>query len=176
MGNNPMTPFLNKENLNGFFRYAMALTANKQDAEDLVHTGIERALKGGFSTIENKPAYIRTIIRNAWYDELRKQRIRNEVTTDLNDTAGLNEIEIPTSMLEVNPVDIIISEIELERVWGKLADQQREILYFWCVLGMTAAEMAKELKLPRGTVLSRIHRLKIFFQKLQDNVSEVQHD
>ncbi len=79
-------------------------------------------------------------------------------------------------MLEVNPDDVIFTEIELQRVWNKLADQQREILYFWCVLGMTAAEMAKELKLPRGTILSRIHRLKMYFQKSQDNVSEVQHD
>ncbi len=86
MGYNAMTPFLNKENLNAFFRYAMALTANKQDAEDLVHTGIERALKGDFTSIENKSAYIRTIIRNAWYDELRKQRIRNEITLDILDS------------------------------------------------------------------------------------------
>lgn len=173
-----MASFLNKENLNDFYRYAMALSGNKQDAEDLLHSGIERALKGNFSSVENKPAYIRTIIRNAWYDELRKQKVRKEITAEYNDYEEGEDpdTELPTSIYDENPGEIIIAEIRLERVWNELQDQQREILYLWCVMGMTAAEMADELKLSRGTVLSRIHRLKLYFQKTHSIANEVQHD
>lgn len=174
-----MPHFLNKERLNGLFRYAMALTAEKQDAEDLLQTGIERALKGDFASIENKSAYIRTIMRNAWYDELRKQKIRQtSLYSELDHDAFLNtqtedtNDQVPVSLIEVDPSNIIISEIELQKAWIKLGDQQREILYLWCVLGMTAAEMAQELKLSRGTVLSKIHRLKLFLRQQPQHVQQ----
>lgn len=174
-----MSHYLNKERLNALFRYAMALTAEKQDAEDLLQTGVERALKGDFSTIENKAAYIRTIMRNAWYDELRKQKTwQTSAYTDLEQKGDSStqtestEYDVPVSLIEADPSNIIISEIELQKAWLKLEDQQREILYLWCVLGMTAAEMAQELKLSRGTVLSKIHRLKLYLKQQPQHVQQ----
>jgi RNA polymerase sigma-70 factor (ECF subfamily) len=172
--------FFNKDNLNQLYRFAIALTANSQTAEDLLHTGIERALTGKLSTIDNKMAYVRTIIRNAWYDELRKKKSHNEVSSDfLEDNS---EVEInPTSLLEPDSNDVTIQQIQLQQIWILLSDQQRELLYLWCILGMTAAEIAIELKLPRGTVLSKIHRLKAALQKYHQQPSpalanEVRHD
>jgi RNA polymerase sigma factor (sigma-70 family) len=179
MGCYDVKPFLNKDKLNQLYRFALALTANSHNAEDLLHTGIERALKGNFSEVENKMAYIRTIIRHAWYDELRQKKTHNEVSSDVIDNEEHN-FE-PTSLTEPDSNDVIIQQIQLERTWTLLTDPQRELLYLWCILGMTAAEMAIELKLPRGTVLSRIHRLKAALQKYNSplatiRVNEVQHD
>jgi RNA polymerase sigma-70 factor (ECF subfamily) len=180
MGWYAVKPFFNKDNLNQLYRFAIALTTNSQTAEDLLHTGIERALTGKLSAIDNKMAYVRTIIRNAWYDELRKKKSHNEVLSDfLEDDTGC-DIE-PTSLIEPDSNDVIIQQIQLQRTWVLLSDQQRELLYLWCILGMTAAEIAIELKLPRGTVMSKIHRLKVALQKYHQQLSpvvvnEVRHD
>ncbi|MFT6153399.1 MAG: RNA polymerase sigma-70 factor (ECF subfamily) [Crocinitomicaceae bacterium] len=179
MGCYAVKPFLNKDNLNQLYRFSMALTANSQNAEDLLHTGIERALRGNFSAVENKMAYIRTIIRNAWYDELRQKRTHNEVSSDFIDEDEEN-VE-PTSLIELDPNNVMIQQIQLQRTWELLTDQQRELLYLWCILGMTAAEIAIELKLPRGTVLSKIHRLKSALyihqkKQAQSVLNEVKYD
>jgi RNA polymerase sigma-70 factor (ECF subfamily) len=179
MGCYAVKPFLNKDNLNQLYRFSMALTANSQNAEDLLHTGIERALRGKFSAVENKMAYIRTIIRNAWYDELRQKRTHNEVSSDFIDEDEEN-VE-PTSLIELDPNNVMIQQIQLQRTWELLTDQQRELLYLWCILGMTAAEIAIELKLPRGTVLSKIHRLKSALyihqkKQAQSVLNEVKYD
>jgi len=43
---------------------------------------------------------------------------------------------------------------------GLSSTHEREILYYWAVEGMTAAQIATTLDSRRGTVLSRIHRLR----------------
>jgi RNA polymerase sigma factor (sigma-70 family) len=181
MGQYAVKPFLNKDSLNQLYRFSMALTANSQNAEDLLHTGIERALRGNFSAVENKMAYIRTIIRNAWYDELRQKRTHNEISSNFIDEDADSENVEPTSLIELDPNNVIIQQIQLQRTWGLLTDQQRELLYLWCILGMTAAEISIELKWPRGTVLSKIHRLKSALHKYHKQSSsavlnEVKYD
>jgi len=37
---------------------------------------------------------------------------------------------------------------------------EREILHLWAVEGMTTAQIAEQLDTPRGTVLSRIYRMR----------------
>ena len=151
----------------------MALTGIQEDAEDLLHTGLERALKQNLSHLENKNAFLRTIMRNFWYDELRKKKVRAEHVV-----SQLSEENNATPINEPDANAILIDHIQLERSWSQLQDQQRELLYLWCILGMTAAEMAEELDLPRGTVLSRLHRLRQQLQseKIIQDKSEVQHD
>jgi RNA polymerase sigma-70 factor (ECF subfamily) len=38
---------------------------------------------------------------------------------------------------------------------------EREILYFWAIEGFSTTEVAKIMKMPKGTVLSKIHRMRI---------------
>ena len=51
---------------------------------------------------------------------------------------------------------------------------ERELLFFWAVEGCTAQEIADRTDSPRGTVLSRIHRLrqKILSQQAQDKLKD----
>ena len=54
----------------------------------------------------------------------------------------------------------MISRDQLEVIWSRLDGCEREILYYWAVEGMTAAQIASTTGSRRGTVLSRIHRLR----------------
>ena len=45
-------------------------------------------------------------------------------------------------------------------MWSLLDPLEREILYYWAAEDMTAAQIASTLGTRRGTVLSRIHRLR----------------
>ena len=153
-----MKQFLDRDNFNKLYGFAYCLAGDAQEAEDLLHTSLEKALRTGLKGVDNKNAYLRTIIRNLWYDELRKKEVRRnyEETTAKDETISLEEPDPTLWMLD---------EIQLERCWQTISDEHRELLYYWCVLGMSTSEISAELDVPRGTILSRIHRLKKQLQK-----------
>lgn len=145
---------LDKESLNQLYRYAMALTANKADAEDVLQTSIERYLKNCKLTLSDNLPLARKIMRNYWFDELRKLKVREGYADKVQ-----QEHE-SISMLDNSLEDVCISEHDLSKIWTTLTDSQRELLYMHGVLNYTAQEIAQEQNQPRGSVLSRIHRLK----------------
>jgi RNA polymerase sigma-70 factor (ECF subfamily) len=56
--------------------------------------------------------------------------------------------------------DIVIAEHEVEAIMAMLEPLEHELLFFWAVEGYTAQEIADRTDSTRGTVLSRIHRLR----------------
>ena len=55
---------------------------------------------------------------------------------------------------------MVIDEQTLDQVWRLLDPLERELMYLWAVEGFTAQQIATELEQPRGSVLSRIHRIR----------------
>lgn len=141
------------DSLNRLYRYAYSLTGNKAEAEDLLQDGLERYLRAGQGSVDNPLAYVRRILRNGFIDGLRRRDLHPESLHP--DESGAQDIDMRT--LEV----ILIDQDLLEQIWQRLAPFEREILYFWAVEGMTVQEVANELGTPRGTILSRIHRLRV---------------
>ena len=143
-----------KASLNQLYRYGITLTGNEADAEDVLQTSMERYLENcQLSLSENLPL-ARKIMRNYWFDELRKLKVRQGYADQMqqeNDSI---------SMLDNSLEDVCISQYDLAKLWGTLTDEQRELLYMHGVLSYTAQEIAEEQGQPRGSVLSRIHRLK----------------
>ena len=121
----------------------------------------------------SKEAYLRKIMRNYWYDECRKKKTRqlyaqsqaNSFIIDQDD----NLVHISQNSDEL--IDLIITQNEVEKLWGVLDDHQRELLYLYSVLEYTTQEIVDELDLPRGTVLGRIHRLKKYLKAQALNTS-----
>ena len=66
------------EHIDGLFAYAMALTRNCYDAEDLVQETYLRAIQamGRLREDGNTKAWLYTILRNIRLNEVRQQRIR----------------------------------------------------------------------------------------------------
>lgn len=150
--------YLDPATLNQLLRYGIALTGNRSDAEDVLHTAIERFLRSKQAAIKEECAYIRKIMRNYWYDEQRKQRSRHNYIeqTISNNTDDHQVIALNDNALE----QLLINQQQVAMIWSQLDDEQRELLYFHCVLEYSAQQIADELSCPRGTILSRLSRLK----------------
>jgi len=149
-----------QQQLNQLYQYCLSLTSHSANAYDLLQTALEKFLKQDKRQVESHMGYIRRIIRNQFIDDCRRQQI---IAFDpIEDTEALS--------LETRSLDQVMIEQDLvEKAWVLLNTAEREILYLWAMLGYSSSEIAKELDSPRGTVLSRIHRLK---QKLQNKFQE----
>ena len=140
-----------KQQLNQLYQYAYSLTANRDEAYDLLQTCLEKYLRNQGS-VKNARAWMIKVMRNQFYDQVRRQQPE---LIDLNDSR-LASISDELGSLE----DMVIERDMIEQLWNELDYNEREILYFWAVLGCTSTQIAKSLDAPRGTIVSRIHRVK----------------
>jgi RNA polymerase sigma-70 factor (ECF subfamily) len=153
-----MDQFLSEDQLQSLFQYAMVLSENRQDAHDLLQSAIESyliRLQRGKETIANPLAFVRALIRNRFIDHYRhSQRWQNESYEEMN-------------VYDISPVcleEITITGQELESLWSRLSVMERDILYHWAVLGYSTDEVCALFAIPRGTFLSKVHRLRQRFR------------
>jgi len=151
----------NKEELNQLYRYALSLCAHEQTAYDLVQSGVERYLKK-ISTLseslENPLAYIKSIIRNCYFDLERHRKVVSIISIDADDASGMDEY---IGLVDSDPMeDILMNQQEVQQLLGSLNAQENELLYLWAVEEHTVEEISQIYAKPRGTVLSKLHRLK----------------
>ena len=145
------TMVLDRENLQKLHRYAYSLTANEADAYDLLQSAIETSLNRPADSKNKTIAYIRVIMKNRFIDEYRHKQ-----TFPLEDIDGHNPVSIDESSLE----DVVIASHDLASLWKTLESVDREVLFYWAVEGFSMREIADKLEISRGTLLSRIHRLR----------------
>lgn len=147
-----MTEFIRfeQQQLNQLYQYACALCDDGDDAYDVLQSCLEKFLRQQPSC-DNPMAYLRRMMRNYFIDQYRaKQKV---------EFADFNEqqlFDLSATSLE----DLICERDYLDKVWQQLSAQEREIIYYWAVLGYSTDELAQQLQQPRGTLLSRIHRLR----------------
>ncbi len=154
--------FFNRAELNNLYRYGYALCTNQDDAYDLLQYALEKYLHKpvGYNNAKNL-AYVRTTMRNRFIDEYRKLTRFPEEEYDDSSLVAIDE-----SSLE----DVVVAQLDLEIIWKELNTVEREVLYYWAIEGMTAQEIAEQVDVPRGTVLSRLYRIrKKFDTKVEIN-------
>ena len=152
--------FFNRAELNKLYRYGYSLCANQDDAYDLLQYALEKYLNkpAGYSSASDL-AYVRTIMRNRFVDDYRKStRFPEEEYDD-------SLVVIDETTLE----DVIVAQFDLEIIWKELNIMEREVLYYWAIEGMTAQEIADQIDTPRGTVLSRLYRIRKRFDTKEEN-------
>ncbi len=137
--------------LNAGYRYALSLTTNRQDAEDIVHDAWIR-LDNRYKKAPEK-TLLYTTIRNLYIDSYRRaMKIRFSEFEE--------SLHAPEAVMPAN-----VSAEELDRFLQRLRDVEREALYLSVVEGYTADEISKMTDTARGTILSLIHRSKIKLKK-----------
>jgi len=141
---------LDKTQLNGLYRYGLSLTNNRASAEDLLQSALERWLPKRQQSREPLP-YIRRTMRNLHIDTCRRNAI-----VDFEPISSDTPALLDTQSLE----QLVIDRQQLQLIFDRLNSAEREVLYYWAVLEYTASEIAAELDEPRGTILSRLFRLK----------------
>ena len=141
------------EDLNRFYRYCIALTGDEDTANDLLQSCLEKYVKLDISGIYDINAYFRRMIRNRYIDDQR--RFDNQQFYEFDEEHTV--VQIDTKSLD----DIIVSREQTELILGMLNPNEREILFLWAVEGFTVKEIARDLGIPQGTLLSKLHRLKL---------------
>ena len=142
-----------KEELNTFFRYCIALTGDENSAGDLLQCCLEKYVRRDTSGMEDLKAYFRRMIRNQFIDDQRKSGNQHLDESDEECTV----IQIDARSLD----DIIVEREQAELILRMLTPHEREILFLLAVEGFTVQDICRELGIPKGTLLSRLYRLKL---------------
>lgn len=133
-------------------RYARALTRNLDLADDLVQDCLERAIsrRGLFRPSGPVRAWLFTILLNLHRNGLRSAR-RQASTVDLD---SIDEPSTPA------PQPGHLALAEMARAIDALPLEQKEALLLVALEGLPYAEAAAILKIPQGTLMSRLGRAR----------------
>lgn len=129
-------------------RYAMSLVRNRDWADDLVQETFIRAWSHlpllSLLSVPQRQAWLRRVLKNLFIDQYRRSvRERDLVATLDHDSAD-------------SAVDPSLS-LRVRELLGILPESLRDLWYRRYVQGMNAAEIARQLGIPHGTVRSRLH-------------------
>jgi RNA polymerase sigma-70 factor (ECF subfamily) len=159
--------------IDGLYSYAFVLTRNRTDAEDLVQETYLRALpaKGRLRDDSNVKSWLFTILRNVWLNQLRQKRSMHAVDSlDVEKVAA----EIPSGGFE-DPHSLLVSKLDREQVREaiqRLPLDFREIILLREYGELSYQEIAKMLRCPIGTVMSRLGRARSKLRSLLSAASD----
>ena len=156
------------EHIDALYGYAMTLTRDKAEAEDLVQETYLRAVKAANPpTAEgNLKAWLFVIMRNAWLNIARHNQNGRRVFNFESDDQVVVAAETTS-----NPHVLYLRKLEREQVRAaieNLSDAYREIVVLRDLEGFSYQEIATVLNCPAGTVMSRLGRAR---EKLREALS-----
>lgn len=134
-------------------RFALSLTGNRDDADDLLQSTVERVLARGMPEGADVLRWMFRVVRNLWIDEVRSRRVRLEVAArgEANETATMNGEGAGIGGLQMR---------EIADAMASLPKDQRALLSLVAIEGLTYREAAEVLEIPIGTVMSRLARAR----------------
>jgi RNA polymerase sigma-70 factor (ECF subfamily) len=157
------------EIIDGLYSYALTLTRNHAAAEDLVQETYLRAIPavGRLRPDSNMKAWLFTILRNVWFNQLRRWRTAPVIVELGSD--GIGQIRVADTAKD--PHATYVSTIEREQVRTaiqQLSIEHREIIMLREYEELSYREIATILECPLGTVMSRLASAR---SKLRDLLS-----
>ena len=146
-------------------RYARALTRDSVYADDLVQNCLTRALAKQhlWQPGTDLRAWLFTILRNQHCNEVRRS-VREGSSVELDEAPPVPVLSNAIAVLELR---------DLERAINRLPEDQRTVVLLIGLEGMRYDRVAAILKVPIGTVRSRIGRARAELRRLT-NAGEVQ--
>lgn len=137
--------------LNALYNFALSISHNSQDAEDLVQETFLRAQTkfDQFDFGTNCKAWMFRIMRNIAVDQLKKKDAL---------VAGKNEPFEDKQRGSHYSLERIVDSIDLKNAFSKLTDKYRLVILLKDVEGFSYQEIANTLQFPIGTVMSRLYR------------------
>jgi len=146
------------EHLDALYNFAIYLTRNPPEADDLVQETYLRAFRFAhrFQAGTHLRAWLFQILRNTF---LTFYRLREREAAIADD--GVPDWDVP--MFHDAPEDsasAMDAHTDLERALSRLPEEFRTVLLLAEVEGMPLEEVARVMSCPVGTVKSRIFRAK----------------
>ena len=142
------------DHLDRLYRAAWALCGSREEAEDLVQETYARVLaRPRFLRHEDDLGYLLRALRNTFLTQRRNasRRLRPEALPDRLDLVPDPRARDPQAALEAS---------ELYTAIAALPEEFRDVLVAVDVTGLSYKEAAQALRIPEGTVMSRLYRAR----------------
>ena len=168
-----------EHNMKSLYQFALRLTRNSADAEDLVAEAVARAW-GAIGTLEDRQRirpWLFRILHNCFVSDYRKKSVRPDELSYDEHAAADSDGEIATLMIDQpiefmnwwgNPEKTFINELLGETIMSAI-DSLPEVFKTTVLLinveGLSYDEAAMVLGIPPGTIRSRMRRGRTLLQK-----------
>ena len=160
------------------YRRAVRMTHNRADAEDLLQDTMMSAYAGfqSFRQGTNLNAWLHRILANTYINSYRKKQRQpvvyptEEITDQLlaanaeHSSTGLRSAE--DEALETLP------DTEIKAAMQALPEKLRMVVYYADVEDLKYSQIAEIMHIPKGTVMSRLHRGRRKLRSLLGDVAE----
>jgi RNA polymerase sigma-70 factor (ECF subfamily) len=135
-------------------RYAIALAGDAFAAEDLLQDCMERAWRSRATVSDERAIFpwLRAILHNANIDRMRLRGRRP------NESETLDAISETYATAAAG--DEAVQSIDVVRAMNRLSAEHRQVLLLVGVEGLSYREVAYEIGVPTGTVMSRVARAR----------------
>ncbi len=160
------------------YRRALRMTHNRADAEDLLQDTMMSAYAGfpSFRQGTNLNAWLNRILVNTYINSYRKLQRRpalysTEEITDQQLAANAAHSSTGLRSAEDEALDTL-PDAEIKAAMQALPEQFRTAVYYADVEDLKYSEIAEIMHIPKGTVMSRIHRGRRKLRSLLSDVAE----
>ncbi|HZU36592.1 MAG TPA: sigma-70 family RNA polymerase sigma factor [Gemmataceae bacterium] len=139
------------------YRYACRLSGSASDAEDLTQETFCQAQRkwSQLRDSQRARAWLFSILRNAYLHRVRDERRQRVVpVADLDDLAE----PLPEALPEVDPE-------HLQQALNELPEEFRTPIVLFYFEDFSYRDIAEQMNMPLGTVMSRLARAKAFLRK-----------
>lgn len=165
--------------LDALYGYALYLTRNRTEAEELTQDAILKAIAAfaQYQAGTNCRAWLFRILHNTWLNKLRKRHVEIELSDAA--TADLEQREDAAAFVRSNPSpeDSLVSQMSRTRVREaveSLPPDFRSVVVLADLEEFAYREIADILAIPIGTVMSRLHRgRRLLRVRLMDTAREL---
>ena len=145
-----------QEHYIALYRYAYRLTGSEADAEDLTQDAFCKAQMSlsQLRDASRAKSWLFTILRNAYLHRVRTDKQQHviplEVVGDVAET-------LPEALPDVDPE-------QLQQALNELAEVYRTPLLLYYFEEFSYRDIAEQMDLPMGTVMSRLARAKVWLR------------
>src|SRR5258706_14165601 len=145
------------EMLPRLWAFALRISGNQHDAEDLVQRACLRALERAHQLQPDTTplSWMFSIVHSTWINELRARSVRNRLGMDWDDDL-LETVADPSAC---TPEQNVLNGQILSAV-QRLPEAQRVVMLLVAIEGLSYKEAAEVLDLPIGTIMSRLARAR----------------
>ncbi len=153
--------------LDAVYRAAVALCGNYQDAQDLVQATFLKAFERfeSFERGRNCRAWLLTILRNKWIDQVRRKRVIGKVLPIEEDMIAEPQQNRETAWSNSRDLLENFSDEQVIKALQELPDEQRLPLFLIDVEQLSQMDVAEIMGVPVGTVKSRTSRARAMLKK-----------
>ncbi len=140
-------------------RYVKSIVYDRDISEDIVQETFIKFYEN-MENVKYPNAFLYKVAKNKSIDYLRKKKREKEIPLE----------EENHSFINIEPVKIYLLKSRIEEEIEKMPEVLKDVFILRDVHGYSYEEISKILKIPIGTVKSRISRARLYLRRMLKNV------